>query len=151
MKKLPLRVVKGGFEPADKYTTEHLKARKYAIGDIIFAHITKPRNPGFHRLVHRFGELVAQNIEDFEGMNAHAVLKRLQLEASIGCDEVALNFPGIGPCNYRIPKSLSYESMKQEEFQDIYSGFCKYIVKKYWHGLSEDKITEMAEMIDDNI
>ena len=114
-----LRVVKGALQPADSFAAQELRRRGYRIGDIVAGEIKKPRNPGFHRLAHALGSVVADNIEAFSGMDAHAVLKRLQIEANIGCDEIALNFPGIGPCTYRVPQSLSYESLDEGQFREV--------------------------------
>ena len=139
-----LRVIKGGFAPADCSSAIALRSKKYRVGDLVFAQITKPRNPLFHRLVHRFGTLVANNINAFTGCDAHDVLKRLQVEGDIGCDHVGLNFPGIGPCVYRIPRSLSFESMEDGEFSEIYRAFAQYVSATYWPTLTAKEIQEMA-------
>jgi hypothetical protein len=141
---LMLRVEKGRLVPADSYTVARIRERGYHVGDVLSAKLRKPRNPGFHRLAHAFGRLVAENIEAFSGMPAHSVLKRVQLEADIACDEMALNFPGIGPCTYRIPQSLSFESMDEGRFREVFKAMCDYIAEKYWHSLTSDQIEEMA-------
>ncbi|MDE2468113.1 MAG: hypothetical protein KGL35_05075, partial [Bradyrhizobium sp.] len=81
---------------ADTHAFRELTA-KHKAGELVFAEFTKPRNPRFHRLAHSLGALIADNIEAFAGVDSHAVLKRLQIEANVGCDEIALNFPGVGP------------------------------------------------------
>lgn len=122
-----------------------MREKGYKIGDLIFAEITKPRSPGFWGLAHRFGDLCSKNIDALSGLSAHAVLKRLQIEADIGCDNIALNFPGVGPCSYRVPMSLAFESMEQGEFHEIFKGFCRFVAATYWKTLTEDQIAEMAE------
>lgn len=92
-----LRVRKGGFDVADASTSGRLRAKSYRIGDLVFAQITKPRNPLFHRLVHRFGTLLANNLDEFQGVDAHTVLKRLQVEGNIGCDEMAVDILTVWP------------------------------------------------------
>jgi len=141
-----LRVIKGGFAPADIGTATRLREKGLHVGDLIFAQFKKPRNPSFHRLVHAFGEILVQNIEAFENMNSHSVLKRLQIEGNIGCDEMAVLFPGIGPCTYRIPRSLSFESMDESEFSEVFKGFCRYVSKTYWPSMDPEAIEEMAAM-----
>jgi hypothetical protein len=148
-KKFAMRVIKGGFEPADQYVRAELRERKYNLGDIVFCTFTKPRNPGFHRLVHAFGALLSKNLEAFKYMDAHTVLKRLQVEGNIACDEMAVIFPGIGPTTYRMPQSLSYESMDQGKFNEVYSKFCQYVIDKYWPGMTEEQIQQMAEMMEE--
>jgi hypothetical protein len=139
-----MRVVKGGFAPADASTKAVLRSKGYRAGDLVFVEITKPRNPLFHRLVHRFGTLVANNTDAFAGLNAHQVLKRIQIEGDIGCDHTALNFPGVGPVIYRVPRSLAFESMDDGEFSEIYRAFARYVSDTYWPSLTPEEIQTMA-------
>ncbi len=143
--RIMMRVVKGGLAPADDYSTEALRARKYKVGDIVSAEVSKPRSPGFHRLAHRIGSLCAANIDAFTGMGAHEVLKRMQLEARIGCDEVGYKLPGYGYVTQFVPRSLSFESMSEDEFRPIVKAFCDHIAREYWPSLTPEKIEEMAE------
>ena len=145
--KLMLRVVKGGLQPADNYTVERLRARGFKVGDLVASVLTKPRNPKFHRLVHAFGKVITENLEPFTGMDAHSVLKRLQVEGNIGCDEIGIVFPGVGPCTYRIPQSLSFESMDEGRFKEVFSQFCQYVIREYWPGMTEEQIEQMATLI----
>lgn len=77
--------------PNDGYTAKRLRERAYRVGDILLADLRKPRHPGFHRLAHRLGTLVANNIEEFAGLDGHAVLKRLQVEGNIECEQVQVS------------------------------------------------------------
>jgi len=142
--KLMLKVIKGGFAPADAYTARKLRDRKYSMGDIVAGTISKPRNPKFWRLAHGLGALVAENIESFSGMDAHRVLKRLQREALIACDEFAFMVPGCGMVTQYTPRSLSFESMSEEEFSSVYETMCKWIVQNYWPSENTERLTEMA-------
>lgn len=147
--KFALRVVRGGYQPADSSTAARLRDKGHRVGDIVFAQITRPRNPRFHRLAHAFGRLVAENIDAFAGMESHKVLKRIQLEANIGCEEVAYQLPGNGMIIQRIPHSLSFESMDEGEFRSTYRGMCRHIAQMYWPDLGEDEIAQMAELMVD--
>lgn len=142
--RLLLRVEKGALVPADGFTAARLRARGFRVGDEVMAELTKPRNPKFHRLVHKFGEVIAENIEAFEGLDGHAVLKRLQIEGDIGCDHIALNFPGIGPCVYRQARSLSFENMDDGEFAEVFRAFSRYVAKTYWPSMKPEQIEQMA-------
>jgi hypothetical protein len=146
--KLMLKVIKGGFAPTDNYTTQKLRSRKYGIGDIIAAQLTKPRNPKFWRMAHSLGALVAENIESFAGMDSHLVIKRLQREALIGCDEFMFNVPGCGMITQYIPRSLSFESMSAEEFDEVYAGICRHIISTYWPTETTAQLEEMALMME---
>jgi hypothetical protein len=146
-----LRVQKGSLIPADGYTQQRMREKGYVLDDVLAATLTKPRNPAFNRLVHAFGQIVAENIEAFEGLDAHKVLKRLQIEANIGCDEVPLNFPGIGPCTYRVPRSLSFVSMDDGEFKEVFQAMCTHVAKTYWQDLTAEQIEEMAQIMADAV
>jgi hypothetical protein len=140
-----LRVIRGGYAPADATAAGALR-QKHRVGDLVFAEFTKPRSPGFHRLAHQLGAMLAANLDAFTGKDAHDVLKRLQIEANVGCDSIALNFPGIGPCEYRIPQSLSYESMDEDTFRGVIAGMCRHVSAKYWSSCSAEQIEQMASV-----
>ena len=140
-----LRVIKGGFAPADRFQESVLRQRGYRIGDLLKADLIKPRNPKFNNLVHRIGQLVVANIEAFDGLEPHAAIKRLQIEGRIACDEIGVFVPRYGMVIQSVPRSLSFESMDEAEYQAAAKGICRTIAERYWHGLSEEQIAEMAE------
>jgi hypothetical protein len=140
-----LRVIRGGYAPADASAAAALRAT-HRVGDLVFAEFSRPRSPGFHRLAHQLGSMLAENLDVFEHMGAHAVLKRLQIEANVGCDEIAVVFPGIGPCSYRIPRSLSFESMAEDEFRAVIIGMCRHVARTYWPSCTPEQIEQMASV-----
>jgi len=143
--KIYLRVIKGGFVPADSYAQSRLRERGYNVGDLIKADITKPRNPKFNRLVHRIGQLVVANLDPFSGMDAHKAIKRLQLEGNIACEEIAITVPNVGMVMAKIPQSLSFENMDEGEYHDVARGICRYLSERYWPDASPEAIEQMAE------
>lgn len=145
--KFLLRVQKGALVPDDVATARRLREKGYKVGDVLSAELSKPRNPKFHRMAHAFGELVAENIEGFEGMGQHQVLKRLQLEAGVGCDEILLNVPKVGMVPYRVPQSLSFASMDEAQFKRVYRGLTQHVSDTYWPDLSPEEIEAMAELM----
>ena len=140
-----LRVKKGSLVPADSYAASKLRERGYAENDLLAAELVKPRNPKFNRLVHRIGQLVVKNIESFDGLDAHQAIKRLQIEGKVFCEEIGINVPGYGMLIQFIPRSLSFESLDEGEYHQAARGICRTISERYWKGLSEDQIAEMAE------
>ena len=55
-----------------------------------------------------------------------------------------------GTVTLRIPRSISYESMGQEEYENVALIICRHISEVYWSGLGPDQIAEMAEsMVDE--
>jgi len=176
-----LRVVKGGFQPADATTVARLRLRQYDMNELVFAEFKRPRNPGFHRLAHALGKLFVENIEAFDHLDPHACLKRLQLESGVGCDEIMVSAHTIWPrivtwvgenigqpfavvlqsaldaiggkatmIPVRIPRSLSYESMDEAEFQKVVAAICGHVSKTYWPSLTPKQIAAMADAMVDN-
>lgn len=143
--RLLLTVAKGALVPGDGYTAKRLRERGYKVGDILLADLRKPRNPGFHRLAHRLGQLAADSIEEFDGLDGHQVLKRIQIEAGIACDEVPLKLPVIGNITYRVPRSLSFSNMDEAEFKETVRQMSEYIARAYWPSLTGEQIEAMAE------
>ena len=143
--KLPFRVVGDTLTPANQWALDKLKDRKYSKHDLVFVTITKPRNPKFNSLVHAgFAAMLADNLDDFSGLSPHEVLKRIQLEAGIGCEEIAIDLNG-QVCLYRIPNSLSFESMDEEQFKEVFKRLCQYIADRYWPGLTPEEIEAMSK------
>lgn len=140
-----LRVEKGALKPADELTVQRLRAKGYSTGDVLSATLKKPRNPRFHRLAHALGQLIADNIEDFEAMDCHGVLKRLQWEANVGCEAMGVRIPGVGFQPVRIPKSLSFDNMDEGEFHEVMRGLSRYVAEHYWPDLEAWQIEEMAQ------
>lgn len=143
--RLMFRVERGRLEPADAYTAARLREKGLKIGDIVAIDITKPRSPGFWRLAHRLGTLCARNIEAFSNLDAHQVLKKVQCDAGIECDESRHEIPGVGVMISRVARSLSFESMDQASFYEVFRAMCRYVAATYWTTMTAEQIEEMAE------
>jgi hypothetical protein len=143
--KLFLRVQKGMLVPADDYAMNKLRARGFKVGDVLQADLVKLRNPKFNRLVHRIGCLVAANIDDFTGMDAHDALKKIQLDGNIACTQQIVDYPGIGKCKVTVAKSLSFDQMDEGEFHEVARAMCRHIAETYWHDLTPEAVEQMAE------
>jgi hypothetical protein len=139
-----LRVVKGALAPADQLTQERMRAKGYHFGDELSATLRKARNPGFHRLAHVFGQMVADNLERFSGMDCHTVLKVLQYEGDVACDRLQVQLKGFGLVEVRVPRSLSFESMDEGEFKEMFRGLCTHVSENYWPECTPEQIEEMA-------
>ncbi len=140
-----LRVSKGALIPADPYAESKLRARGYRMGDLLAAELTKPRNPKFNRLVHQLGQLVIANLDAFSGLDAHKAIKRLQIEGKVACDEIGIHVQGYGMVIQLIPRSLSYESMDEGEYQEAARGISRTIAERYWPDTTPETIERMAE------
>lgn len=139
------RVDRGCLVPADNYAASKLRERNYRMGDLLAAELVKPRNPKFNRLVHRIGQLVVANIDAFAGLDAHRAIKRLQIEGKVFCEEIGIHVPGYGMLIQLIPRSLSFESLDEGEYQESAKAICRTIAERYWPDLDPEAIEEMAE------
>lgn len=137
-------VGKGALVPSDSFTAERLRAKGYRFGDVLKATLTKARNPGFHRLAHAFGKLCADNIEEFSGLPAHSVLKRVQFEADIACERMQMFLKPLGLVEVKLPKSLSFDSMDEGEFRETFRAMCNHVAETYWQGCTAEQIEQMA-------
>lgn len=142
------KVVKGGFAISDPLTAQRLRLKGYSIGDDVALEVFKARNPKFNGLAHKFGELLAQNLDDFAGMDSHDVLKRIQLEAGIACDEVQLR-GDFGLVYHRQARSLSFDQMDEGEFHNVYEAMCRHVSAKYWPAMKPEEIEKMAAFMPD--
>jgi hypothetical protein len=141
--KIMLRVAKGCLKPADPYSESILRARNYSLNDLIQADLKKLRNPRFNSLTHALGSLIVENIESFDGYDAHGALKRLQLEANAGCYELKAFMNGKwGFC--RLPESLSYDSMGEEKYQSVMKKIFAYVAENYWTTETPAEIERMS-------
>jgi hypothetical protein len=141
-------VSEDGFAVISPWTQQQLKDKGYRPGDDVGLEIYKLRNPGFNRLVHQFGIVLADNLDDFTGMEPHKVLKRIQLEGNIGCDEMALR-GDFGIVYHRIPQSLSFDQMDEGEFKTVFREMTRYVAGKYWPTLEPQQIEQMAGFMPD--
>lgn len=102
-----------------------------------------PRNPKFNGLAHAVGGLAADNLDAFEGMDHHLVLKRLQIESGTACDEMVIQI-GDQMVIHRLPQSLSFASMDEDKFQGVMYSLCDHLVKTYWPTSNVEEINRMA-------
>ena len=140
-----LRVERGALVPADAHSQQRLRERGYRVGDVLAAELIKPRHPGFWRLAHRIGTLCVESIDAFQGLTAHQAIKRLQVDAGVGCDITETEIPGLGVLLSKQPRSLAFESMEQGEFFELMKSLCRHIAEAYWPHLSAEQVQEMAE------
>lgn len=145
--KIPLKVVKGGLIPADAYAEQRLREKKYRVGDILAAVLTKSRSYGTHKHAHNIATVCLKNIPEFSGYaNAHEVLKRLQIESGSACDEIGVRIEGVWS-SYRVPRSFSYDSMDEGDFNEAVKVICRYISSEYWPDMEPWQIEVMADLM----
>jgi len=140
----------GHFVPADSFAVDALHQLNMKKDQHIQIQIHQIRNKGTWKHVHNIAKLCIEHIEDFSNYHrSHDVLKRLQFEGNIACDELAATLEGSTELKiYRVPRSLSFEAMGDDEFEEVYSAMKKYICDRYWPDMTPEGIDEMALAFD---
>lgn len=141
----------GAFAPAHAIDASEMRAQKLHVGDVLRAEFRKRRNPYFFRLAHALARHVAENTDGFEAQCAaedwHAVLKQLQREAGVCCEEQEIDIPGIGRMIVKVAASLAFDLMDEAQFNRIFRGIAEHICRKYWPTLTPEAVEEQARMI----
>lgn len=137
----------GALVPRHQIDRRLMRERAYRIGDDLRADLKKPRNVKFHRMVHALGGILADHIEDFHGMDCHAVIKRLQRESGICCEEQEVDIPGVGKLVIKVAMSLSFDDMDEGAFYQLWQGICRHIAAKYWPDFTEEQISSMVDLM----
>jgi hypothetical protein len=141
----------GAFIPAHHSDASEMRARQLRVGDVLRADFKKRRNPMFFRLAHALARHVAENNDGFEVEVAaedwHKVLKRLQREAGICCEEQEIELPGFGKLVVKVAESLSFDTMDEIEFDRVFRGLADHICRTYWPQSTPEAIEEQARMI----
>ena len=159
----------------DSYADQLLmRERKYRRNEVLRATLIHPRTSAQHRRVHYLGTLVKNNVDGFQGMDSHAVIKRLQAEAGVFCEihkiqaspilsvfmkiartvlggriaaKLEKALPPVLDMDVLVPQSIAYDCMDESEFRVLWHGICAHLVERYWPGLTTEQITEMAAML----
>lgn len=144
------RVVGKTLVPADRWAESEFEKKRLKDGDIVGAAISKLRSNGLNRLMHYIGALCVENLDEFEFYDGHDVIKRLQLEGNIACDEIEAIIDGQWRV-CRTPRSIAFDAMDESEFQEASSRICDYLAREYWQELSGPQIEAMAKLMVDHI
>lgn len=156
--------------PVDR---ELMKQRGYRRGQELRLEIKAPRNRAFHRLAHRVGTLMVENVEGWEGLDAHEAIKRLQREADVCCEVIEMDaspvisavlavvdqafgagaaallravLPRIETIPVTVARSLAFDTMDEDEFARLFEGITAHIGGRYVHVLLDDVRSEFWQM-----
>lgn len=140
----------GCFVPSHPIDQRLAKERRFRVGREYRAEIKQARIGWQHRLIHKIGQLMVDNVEGWEQMDSHAAVKRLQRESGVCCEEIEIDIPGIGTLMAKQAESLAYDDMEQDRFEKLFSGITEHIGKQYAHVLLDDVRTEFWSMAGEN-
>lgn len=147
-----LRVNKSGaLAPADALSASRCREAGYKVGDCVMADLRRPRDAGQWRAAHLLAEMVSANIQAFAGMDAHAIIKGLQLESRLECDEADVITVDGEVVRIIEPRSLSFGSMSQERFAAFWRGLCDHLATNYFSGVDQVELEKMVDMMEDHV
>lgn len=164
-----LVVSEGGFTVADEQARTVCRHARLRRNEVVSAHIHRGGNPKLNRLAHRFGQLCRDHLPGFEGLDAHTSLKKLMAESGVGCEHLSVEGSQIAAAMERAlgerygesgvelaqalipylqgtqvtaacPRSLSFASMDEAEFRDVFTGLAQYLASHYWPHMTPDEI-----------
>jgi hypothetical protein len=126
---------------------ENIRERNFKNGDLVRMQVSKATDPHANRTLHALGKMVAANLDAFTGMEAHAVLKRLQVESGVHCEPISVRL-GDEMAIVNIPLSLSFDDTDDFEFRACAHGLAKFLVQRYWPTVkAEWVLEEMGKMV----
>lgn len=106
------------------YNSDYEKIKKLKVGEEYQCEIKQPRNLGFHRKFFSLINMIFQNQEIYN--NSDRLRKDLIIEA--GFYDEWVDFQGV---IQREAKSISFVSMSEDEFQELYSRVLDVIVQHF--------------------
>ena len=153
------------------------KDRGYRVGNEYRLDIKEGRAGWQHRLIHKIGGLMVDNVEGWEQLDCHSAVKQLQLESGVCCEMVEMDatpviaavldaceqllgagakkvlsavLPVIKTIPVKRAESLAFDEMEQDRFQLLFDGITEHIGKRYSHVMLDAVRAEFWEMAGTN-
>lgn len=131
-----------GLTPADDEALDQLKQLK--MGQLVKAKITQARNLGFHRKFMAMVRLVFENQDEYDNFN---VFLNIVVKTITGhVDTVIKEHNGKTYVAY-VPKSISFASMDQLEFEQFYATTLQALIDRYMHGTDADDVEHEVDQL----
>ena len=114
-------------------------ARKIKPGDIIEVDVVRPRSQSFHKLFFAMLKIVSDNMDNCSVDNLLDIIK-------IGIGHTKIIKMPDGRL-YAIPMSISFSSLDQDAFAEIFTKAGDYVIQEILPGIDRDALTyEIYEM-----
>jgi len=130
-----VKTLSGSLRPA--YDSDYEKLKKLPVNEPVQFKYTKQRNYKFHKKFFALVNMVFENQERYTNIE-HL---RRDLIVAAGYYDVRNNFDGV---EIYEPKSISFASMDENEFSELYSAVIDVIVK-YFHFDRQDIIEQVEQ------
>lgn len=131
----------GSFIPADEDAQEAIK--KIKNGEVVRVELRRPRSHAQHNLAMAVLKLAFDNQEKYERF------EDLMVEVKLKCGHYKEHLTTKGKIIY-VPKSIAFESMKQDDFNVFFERMVDVILKHFLPGVDEDDFrAEVLAMVAD--
>ncbi len=138
----------GSWIPADRASNNLAKDRGLLHSGVeVIGYLYQPRDGKQWRKIHALGSLLAQSVDEFHGWNSHDVIKKVQLDANVACENEEIDLGKLGVFSRRVAKSLAFGFMDESEFTGVYREISVYIGKKYFGFLGPEAEGEIAKLL----
>lgn len=143
----------GALVPDHPIDRRSMKERRLHVGKSVRATLREDRNPGFWRKAHVLGGWLADNVEEFAGLDMHTALKRLQERSGIGCESVEYDLPGICKLTRTEAQSLNFSDLDEGEFAALWDGgngeggWIGWLRANVFGGLSEEARLDVEAIV----
>jgi hypothetical protein len=132
----------GSFSPA--YPEDQEAFKRIAIGDPIRVKWSKPRNYMNHKRFFAMLKCTVQNLPE-SIPDRYQNQEFLRMEVLIGIGHIEIR-ESLGGKIFAVPKSMSFDKMGEDEFNEIYSLASNYILKHFLPGLDEQTFNENLKL-----
>lgn len=116
----------GALVPDHPIDRRSMVERKMYAGKNVRATLRQDRNPKLWRKAHVLAGWLADNVEQFAGLDMHQALKKLQELSGIGCDEeeftIDLGSLGVHKGVRKVAQSLNFDDVDEGEFTQLWDG-----------------------------
>lgn len=140
----------GALVPANGIDQRLMRERKFHVNREVRAELKQPREVWKHRLMHKIGMLIVDNVEGFEHKDSHDAIKQIQADSGVCCDQetfvIDLGQFGRHEVTRNVPRSMAFDEMPEDEFERLFVGLTAWIGEKYAHLMLDEVRDEYWQM-----
>lgn len=140
--KIYLKVLSSGLVPM--YDSDFDEKKKLKIGTMVVADIKQPRNYEHHKKFFALLRMVVDNMpEELQERYPNTDTLLTEIKYQLGHFQTHITLSGR---ETYIPKSISFDSMTQDEFNDFYNGAIDVVLRWF---LPRNNKEELLEAVND--
>lgn len=137
----------GSFVPTDEASRRLCKDRGMRIGKNYITYFYEPRDEKQWATAHAVAGILAANVDEFTGMDSHAVLKRIQTDANVLMDTEVIDLGKLGKVTRSVPQSLAFGFLDQTRFNEAWRQMCEYVVSRYFGMIDANAVDELLKLM----